>query len=475
MPPSDSPSYLVARFLRTNNYHETLEAFLQEAALPPDAGAAEAGNLTIEKILEEKRIYDISLKFEKIGIGEEDNKWKQPAPSHPMRLSTLITSSNVLHVSVQASRTSEDGQGSLQILLSTTADRRITMLETESGSFDVVHSSTDMQDSPILSCAVIRERYLISSSMSGQVVLYDLLTREVLEERRDHKKYVVKIAIGEDRDGTWVATAGWDAKLFLYQIPTQGAQESLAFHPMQLGKPLATLTLPTNPEDAVFVNHPDSNILILVVTRRDSTNLYYYTLPTHSDAPTDPSRTALTLIGSQNLAPHSNAWIAFSPSNIAVSPVNPTILAVATSAVPHMKLIIVRLLFPPITPYSGGAVEPATQVVQARSLLAVQNMEDAAIQSSTNTLAPQTAYSTPQVCWRPDGSGLWVNGDDGTIRGVEASTGKVVATLRGGHELGSKIRTIWAGLVKVNGKQEEWIVSGGFDRNLIIWRIKDDI
>lgn len=119
-------------------------------------------------------------------------------------------------------------------------------------------------------------------------------------------------------------------------------------------------------------------------------------------------------------------------------------------------------------------VEPATQAAQARGVLAIQDREDAAILSNTNTLAPQTAYSTPQVCWRPDGSGLWVNGDDGVIRGVEASTGKVVATLRNGHELGSKIRTIWAGWVKVDEKQEEWIVSGGFDRKLIVWRNGDD-
>lgn len=58
-------------------------------------------------------------------------------------------------------------------------------------------------------------------------------------------------------------------------------------------------------------------------------------------------------------------------------------------------------------------------------------------------MAPQTPYSTPQVVWRPDGAGVFVNGDDGVIRGLEARTGKVVTTLQGGHEVGSKIRTIW--------------------------------
>ena len=86
-------------------------------------------------------------------------------------------------------------------------------------------------------------------------------------------------------------------------------------------------------------------------------------------------------------------------------------------------------------------------------------------------MAPQTPYSTPQVCWRPDGSGVWVNGDDGVLRGVEAKTGKVVATLREGHEIGSKIRSAWAGMVEVDEKEEEWVVSGGFDRRLVVWKV----
>lgn len=76
--------------------------------------------------------------------------------------------------------------------------------------------------------------------------------------------------------------------------------------------------------------------------------------------------------------------------------------------------------------------------------------------------------------WRPDGSGVWVNGDDGVIRGIEARTGKVVVLLKQGHQNGYKVRTIWAGWVEVldSGKVtvEEWVVSGGFDKRLIIWK-----
>lgn len=87
-------------------------------------------------------------------------------------------------------------------------------------------------------------------------------------------------------------------------------------------------------------------------------------------------------------------------------------------------------------------------------------------------MAPQTPYSTPQVVWRPDGSGVWVNGDDGVVRGVEAASGKVVCLLRA-HEIGSKVRTLWAGYLGVDERRREVVVSGGFDKRVFVWEVDD--
>lgn len=65
---------------------------------------------------------------------------------------------------------------------------------------------------------------------------------------------------------------------------------------------------------------------------------------------------------------------------------------------------------------------------------------------------------------------MWVNGDDGVLRGIDATTGKVYSTLKGGHEPGSKIRSVWAGTVDVDGREEEWVISGGFDKKLVVWK-----
>jgi len=389
------------------------------------------------------------------------------APSTPTTVNTLPSSSNLLHVSVETCQ-ADLSREPLQCLLATTADRRLHRLGVEP-PFPTLVSESRVHESPVLSCLILAGRYVITTSMSGQVLLFDLENNAILDERRDHRKYVIKVTAAEDDEGAWVATAGWDAKIHLYRL-----QFSPRDRKPSLGLPIASLTLPTNPEAVLFVPNPDFAEPVLIVSRRDSTSLYYYSLPSRPDTNASSTIEAqLQLLGAQNLAPHSNAWVAFSPSSLALCPTDPTLVAVATSAVPYMKLIIVRLLLPPPKSPSGAATGPISQAEQSRLALATQDREDAAIMTHTSTLAPQTPYSTPQVCWRPDGTGVWVNGDDGVLRGVEAKTGKIVTTSSGGHDAGSKIRAIWAGLVYKGGRAEEWVVSGGFDRRLVVWRIGD--
>lgn len=310
-----------------------------------------------------------------------------------------------------------------------------------------------IHESPILSGVILfGGTRVLTSSISGQITL-SASSGEILDHRRDHAKYVVQITAQEEHDSVnqeiWVATAGWDRQVVLYHL--REPCDSLP-------APTASITLPTNPESVAITTHPDSAQPILIIARRDSSSLHFYTL---SISP--------QLIGSQNLSPHSAAWVAFTPACIAISPTDPSLIAIATSSVPHMKLLIARLLVPPLTtPSVEGNI---TAVDQARADLARQEREAAALQVCCSALAAQTQYSTPALVWRPDGSGVWVNSDDGVVRGFEAMTGKLIATLSGGHEVGSKIRCLAAGMVEIgDGQEEEWLVSGGFDQKLLVWR-----
>ena len=408
------------------------------------------------------------------------------APCKATEIPSIPATSNVLCVR-GARQTDGEGQSSDSLFV-TFADRSLIEISpsTPHQRFTDVAS---LHNGPILSVYPVGARRALTTSMSGQLIFhtprpYSWSTDVVVAERRsDHSKYAVQVA-ATSIGALWVvATAGWDKKVQVYACVTDVTSTT----PSLLGEPAATISLPSNPESFVFVRHPDTDAVYLVLSRRDSTHIFYHLI---EPSPQGSHSITVRETGKQNLAPHANAWIAFSPSCLALSPTDPTLLAIATSHLPHMKLIIVRLLFPDSTsaPSTGRQAPPeATQASQARAALALSDREDTAIRLHVSTMAPQTPYSTPQVVWRPDGSGVWVNGDDGVVRGIEVMTGKVVALLKG-HEPGSKVRSLWAGMMTVKENNddgaeeagdecesvEEWLVSGGFDKKVIVWKVASD-
>lgn len=405
---------------------------------------------------------DTSLSFEKLGLDDDNHGWSEHAPSKPTVLSSLPSRSNILSAAV-LELTLGPAAEPQSFAVITTADRKLHLLDPTSPSYTVAHTYSSFQDSPILDVLALDQQHLLVASMSGKLVLYDTVRDEVVVERRDHSKYVVKLASHPEGNTLWVASAGWDAKVFLYK---------LSRNDVRLGEPAAVLTLTSIPETLMFVASPDDGKTVLLVARRDSTFLHFYAMPSLvAESPT------LTLLGKQNLAPHSNAWISFTPSDVQICPTDASIIAVATSTTPHMKLLIVKLLVP--TEQSSlldatnvpGPDGTVTQASQARAELLIQDREEAAILVNVSTLAPQTQYSTPRLVWRPDGSGVYVSSDDGVVRGIEATTGKLMATLQG-HDPGSKLRCLWAGRTNANhgsNSDSEVLISGGFDQKLIVW------
>lgn len=447
---------------------QTLKSFVREADLPPDTGTDIDSSVTIESILDEKKTFDLSLNFEKLGVDAAGLQWAIPAPSKPVVLDSLPSRSNILSVTT-FDLLLPSATVARQYVAVTTADRRLHLLNPASPGFALVRSYTNFQDSPILDIITIASRYMLIATMSGKLVLFDTARDMILAERRDHAKYIVKIASWSLGNSVLVATAGWDSKVFVYLMNSEDDVTCL-------DEPVASLALPSIPETVLFVRSPEDGSPVLLLTRRDSTFLYYYSVPVTNTATID-------LLGKQNLAPHSNAWVAFTPADVQICPSNPSVVAVATSSTPHMKLLILKLLLPPpqsLRSETATAQQPAeeaalTQASQARAELVVADREEAAIMVNVSTMAPQTAYSTPRLTWRPDGSGLYVSSDDGIVRGIEANSGKLVASLEG-HEPGSKLRCLWTGILNVHDGEagncrdsREILLSGGFDQKLILW------
>jgi hypothetical protein len=57
---------------------QTLNAFIGEAGLSQDAGDTEGGDLTLETLLDEKNKFDLSLRFEKLGVEDDKLGWSRP-------------------------------------------------------------------------------------------------------------------------------------------------------------------------------------------------------------------------------------------------------------------------------------------------------------------------------------------------------------------------------------------------------------
>jgi hypothetical protein len=100
-------SVLVARFLRSNNYTETLNVFIREAGLPADAGQpggkTDNSEWTIEGVLEEKQVFDESVKFERYGQNEEKNVWT--VPGQPAIVPSLTCNLDVAEIFMFADTT----------------------------------------------------------------------------------------------------------------------------------------------------------------------------------------------------------------------------------------------------------------------------------------------------------------------------------------------------------------------------------
>lgn len=383
-----------------------------------------------------------------------------------MVISSLPNRSNILSISVFDLALSPCLEMCRYIVV-TTADRKVHLLDTTSPTLEVARSFSHLLDSPILDIIAFGLRYLIVASMSGKLAVFDTVKKTVLHERTDHSKYLVKLASYRTGECYLVASAGWDAKVNLYRCET-------ADDTIHLKKPIATLTLASVPETVMFIESPEYNMPILLLSRRDSSFLYYFEVPNLAGS-------GMAYLGKQNLAPHSNAWVAFTPADVQPCPTDPSLVAVGTSSTPHMKLLVVKLLVPPkqASLLNAGAIRdpngPITQASQARGELMMQDREEAAILVNVSTMAPQTQYSTPRLTWRPDGSGIYVSSDDGLVRGIEASTGKFIAALEG-HDPGSKLRCLWAGKLDLHQENaltqastKEYLLSGGFDQKLILW------
>ncbi|RVD87787.1 uncharacterized protein DFL_001997 [Arthrobotrys flagrans] len=451
MPAGDSPDVLVARFLRANNYHETFQAFIRETNLTPDSVTNNPTDLTIEKILEEKKLYDLAVRFEKINVDAKDVDFVVPYPTIPTALTTLSTSFNILSVTltsliIPTSESATQPQPQ-QVIISSSSDKALRIYNAKP-PYALLTTLSHLHAGPILCVAVISQRWLLTASMVGAIAISDL-KGDILDRWTGHTKYIVKIAVSEaveSQDGKgeirYLAAASYDKSLSVHKLHLPKSSSDTASPRLEF---LQTIKFEQTVEDVIFTkDHRDSvqeppSALLLIATIRDSPYIHIWSIPSK----TPPATPQFTFTSKNPLNATSTTWLTYTPTSLTPHPHHPHLLAMITSSIPTPKVIIYNL---------------STFTADKEFTVPVE----------------LSAYSTGIVAWRGDtaASGLWINGDDGVVKGVEIKSGKVKAELKGHN--GRKVRCLAAGAVMEEDEEEELMISGGFDGGLNVWRIGDD-
>ncbi|KAF3910021.1 hypothetical protein AA313_de0206437 [Arthrobotrys entomopaga] len=471
MPAGDSPDVLVARFLRANNFQATFEAFVKETNLAPESITNDPTDLTIEQILEEKKLYDLALRFERLTTSIGDVDYTVPYPNTPTNLTTLSTASNILSLTLTSLSIDDSPE---QVIISTTSDKALRIYSAKQ-PHNLLRTIKGLHTGPILCVLPIAQRWLITASMSRDITISDV-KGNVLHSWEGHGKYIVKLAISEPLQGSpegeevrYIAAASYDKSLSVHRLriprplsPTSAEEEDeteekrdrLKIPSLEL---LQMLKFPDIVEDVIFSkdysDSPNFTKTLLVATIRDSAYLHIYTSSNTVSAPSSSSSSTsdppFTFLSKTPLNATSTTWLTYTPTSLSPHPHHSHLLALITSSLPVPKIIIYNL---------------QTFTVEKEFAVSIN----------------LSAYSAGIVTWRGDAnaSGVWVNGDDGVVKGVEVKSGKVMVELKG-HD-GRKVRCLAAGVVNKHGnggedegEGEEVMISGGFDGGLKVWRLGD--
>ena len=198
------------------------------------------------------------------------------APSQATEIPSIRAISNVL--CVRGTRHTHDERKSSSSLFVAFADRSLSEIS-PSPPHQRFTDVASLHNGPILCIYPLPHGRALTTSMSGELILHGPRSYsgstdvEILARRRDHLKYVVQTSATHDTGSRWIiATAGWDQKVHVYSpLDLDPRRPQLPTPPELLGAPAATISLPSNPESFVFVRHPDTNALYLVLSK---TRLY---------------------------------------------------------------------------------------------------------------------------------------------------------------------------------------------------------
>ncbi|KAJ9075132.1 hypothetical protein DSO57_1039103 [Entomophthora muscae] len=374
---------LVAQFLASNGYKETLEKFYEEggdfATITRDLAHIQNGadkplvEIVTEYYLHEKKGPVADNRKEELTFSDHAKFSIEKVESLKVH-DTLHTGNIICVKSFDIPVVSDEGR----VMVTSSTDKSIKISSLQSGMF-LMAPVYPHDGGAILSFDVhpLHPHLLLTSSMDFSVALTNLETNTRISVWNHHKKFVVHAKFAPD--GSSFISACYDHSLVVYTATSEPHDFS----------PARTFEFDGNVEAACF--SPDSKWVIVGV--RDDNYLHYIDLKTFE-------------VIKFNMNANGDNIVSFTVMDLAVSP-------------------------------SGTHVLATTDHRSGRVIL---------FKMSSNVICrdyygvPQDEFSTPKLCWHPSGRVFFVTGDDFKIHVFDTATCAKLGELSGHTGV---IRTLW--------------------------------
>lgn len=382
----------IAQFLKENNYPETLKAFEREYGKP----FSDSPNEPLQTIIEDRYNYkalnaqakDLELttplnKELNAILNNQVDEWAVPYPKVPKLVTDSIDGLVISSCLVFNENT--------PILFLGTSKTKLYVINLLSN--EILQESTGFIGKCVIkNITIVSDNKLVLLGMNGKLHLCEYSYGETFEiksidELQAHPRLIVDTKSIQFNNDTYVVTLGWDftLKVFTvqdrltpvtqYKLPTQGTSFDVTVFADKV-----TLVVGLNETTLLSVFHLIENDLVLLY--KISLNDAQFTLST------------------------------FSPRCISIQSLSlgVPLIAVATSHEPYMRLIIV--------PLKDSTAKGSVPIERDQIL------------KNLSTLSPQDKYSQPIIRWKLSSNlknnGVWVVGEDGTIRGIDLIQERVI-------------------------------------------------
>lgn len=382
----------VAHFLRKEGYNDTLKAFENEhgkpipAELPHQEDLLDIINDRLKYLsIEEKpqSLHEILLSEELKELKRAQFKeWLAPYPRAAKELSS------VKELAVASAVFEKDGK-KYGIFASAKMELSVMDLDLDSGELVVLVPR-------VIGPVVVRRLQVVGSTvllcgMNGKLYMGrfndDMLEFEIFHEKQLHSKLIAEMVVVSWNKKDYLVSVGWDLLVKVHELLDTSLEE--AFEPYTISNRGLCMDACVYQDQLVILLGKSEMTLMDVLTVKEG-------------------KVELAFKIALNDAEFSAAG--FSPHAIKIYNGGPVpLVAVGTSHEPYMRLVLVSLK------------EFGKEGDSIRRNQIITNI---------NSMSPQDKFSQALITWRPDGSGVWVFGEDGTVRGIDLLKEEVAVELK---------------------------------------------